>query len=51
LPVINPDEIGDYLWLDLVTLNQEINATPNRFAPWFQIIVKDARFQQFFLKL
>jgi isopentenyl-diphosphate delta-isomerase len=35
-PSPDPDEVGDWTWVDLETLEQDLEERPNRYTPWFR---------------
>lgn len=38
-PHINPEEADDWRWVDVTKLKEEIAGNPEKFTPWFVIIV------------
>ncbi|MFA6467026.1 MAG: isopentenyl-diphosphate Delta-isomerase [Patescibacteria group bacterium] len=36
---INPQEVKDSLWLELASLKKDMSDFPNKYAPWFKIII------------
>jgi isopentenyl-diphosphate delta-isomerase len=45
---LNPDEAMNYKWIELAKLKQEIKVNPDRYAPWFKLMMQDSRFAQIF---
>ena len=39
-PVPDPDEIGDWQWIAPEPLRREVSTTPERFTPWFRMLVE-----------
>ena len=37
LPVINPDEVESYKYMDLESLERDININPGAYTPWLRI--------------
>ena len=37
LPVINPDEVASFKYVDLETLTKDIEVNPNAYTPWLRI--------------
>ena len=42
-PVINPEEVADWKWMDIIELRNDIEANPQVYTEWFKII-----FQKFY---
>lgn len=40
MPQPNPDEVQDYRWIGLGALRAEIQTDPERFTPWFRLILE-----------
>lgn len=40
-PVINPEEVAAYKWIDFDELQQDIQNNPEQYTPWFRIILKE----------
>ena len=40
-PNINTDEVSDFRYISLTNLKYEINKNPNKFTPWFKIIINE----------
>jgi isopentenyl-diphosphate delta-isomerase len=36
-PLPNPDEIGDWKWIDSAELLRDVDACPQKYTPWFKI--------------
>lgn len=32
----NPDEVEDYRWMDIKTLEEDLEIHPNKYTPWFK---------------
>lgn len=45
-PVINPDEVADWKWVDTQSLRVDIKMNPENYTEWFKII-----FDKFYQKL
>ena len=45
---INPEEAMDARWMEWGELNKDIEANPDKYAPWFKMIVADPRFRSVF---
>ncbi len=41
IPNINMDEVSDFRYISLKNLKHEININPNKFTPWFKIIINE----------
>lgn len=41
-PQINPSEVADWKYLSLPALRQDLDAAPERYTPWFKLIVDRA---------
>jgi isopentenyl-diphosphate delta-isomerase len=39
-PVINPEEVNAFKWVDLQNLKEEIKKTPEIYTVWFKIAVE-----------
>jgi len=37
-PVINPDEVDSWQWMDLIELKKDINYHPERYTIWFKVV-------------
>ncbi|MBF0238455.1 MAG: isopentenyl-diphosphate Delta-isomerase [SAR324 cluster bacterium] len=44
-PVINLNEVSDFLWYSESDLHNDLRDRPSHFTPWFRIIAKDPQFQ------
>ena len=44
-PQPNPDEIDQFRWLDLDQLLQDVASHPQRYTPWFRILLQYPRAQ------
>lgn len=42
-PKLNKREAEDYQWIELIKLEKDIDASPQKYAPWFMLIVQDKR--------
>ncbi|WP_010181156.1 isopentenyl-diphosphate Delta-isomerase [Aquimarina agarilytica] len=42
-PIINPDEVAAWKWVDLEIIKKDITSNPEIYTPWFKII-----FEQFY---
>lgn len=36
----NPDEVAGYEWIEVETLKKELMKNPDKYTPWFKIILK-----------
>lgn len=36
-PVINPEEVNAWIWMDMENLKQDIHANPSKYTVWFKI--------------
>lgn len=45
---LNPEEAMDYKWIEWGELNNSIRNSPDKYAPWFKMIVDDSRFRSVF---
>lgn len=45
---LNPDEAMGSRWVGWGELNEDIDKNPDKYAPWFKIIVADLRFRSVF---
>jgi len=45
---LNPDEAMDAKWIEWGELNTDIAENPDKYAPWFKMIVSDPRFRRVF---
>jgi isopentenyl-diphosphate delta-isomerase len=45
---INPNEAMDARWVEWGELNKDIKEYPDKYAPWFKMIVSDSRFRSVF---
>lgn len=43
-PVINPDEVNDWKWMDLRSLREDMMLQPEKYTFWFQRIVNEFDF-------
>ena len=41
LPVINPDEVETYKYMDLETLSKDIERNPEAYTPWLRICLNE----------
>jgi isopentenyl-diphosphate delta-isomerase len=39
-PELNPEEVGDFKWVNPEELEKSIQETPDEYTPWFKIILK-----------
>lgn len=37
-PVINPDEVADWKWMDVQAVKEDIGKNPDEYTAWFKII-------------
>jgi isopentenyl-diphosphate delta-isomerase len=37
-PIINPDEVASWKWMDVQAVKDDIAANPNQYTAWFKII-------------
>lgn len=44
----NPEEVMDAKWIEWVKLNHDIENEPDKYAPWFRMIMSDPRFRSVF---
>ena len=49
LPQINKDEVCDYKYISYEDLEQQIEHNPNKFTPWFKLIIEKLD-KDFFIK-
>jgi len=40
-PIINPEEVASYKWIDMQTLREDIVANPEAYTTWFRIILNE----------
>ena len=40
-PVINPDEVADYKWMDVESVRQDMKSHPDLYTEWFKIIFRE----------
>jgi isopentenyl-diphosphate delta-isomerase len=40
-PVINPDEVADFKWMDLESVRQHMKSHPDLYTEWFKIIFRE----------
>ena len=40
-PVINPDEVVDFKWMDLESVRQDMKSHPDLYTEWFKIIFRE----------
>jgi len=40
-PIINPDEVASFKWIDFEELQQDVKNHPDDYTPWFKIILKE----------
>lgn len=40
-PIMNPEEVGDWKYISLTQLNEEIKAEPSKYTIWLQIALKE----------
>lgn len=45
---LNPEEAMDAKWIEWGELNMDIANSPDKYAPWFKMIVADPRFRSVF---
>jgi len=45
---LNPEEAMDGKWVEWEELNKDIKNDPDKYAPWFVMIVNDSRFRSVF---
>ncbi len=45
-PKPNPKEVGDYDWVQIQELNKSIIDNPEKYSPWFKIILKKINFEE-----
>lgn len=45
---LNPEEAMDSRWVEWGELQREVEQEPEKFAPWFKMILRDERFRQVF---
>jgi len=45
---LNPDEAMDAKWIEWGELNTDIAENPDKYAPWFKMIVSDSRLRSVF---
>ena len=45
---LNPEEAMDSKWVEWGELNKDISENPDKYAPWFKMIVADPRFRSVF---
>ena len=45
-PVVNPEEVQDFKWIDLQTLQQEIQKHPLKYTFWFKLILSNPNYLQ-----
>lgn len=41
----NPDEVMDYRWISIDDLEKEMGSDPDKFTPWFKMIINDRKLQ------
>lgn len=37
-PILNPEEVADYKWMNLEAIQEDIKENPDKYTPWFKII-------------
>ena len=42
-PIINPDEVNDWKWVEVDELVQDMETNPEKYTVWFRIIFKEFR--------
>lgn len=45
---LNPNEAMDSKWVEWGEINKDVEINPDKYAPWFKMIVKDSRFRNVF---
>ena len=45
---LNPEETMDAQWVEWAEMNKDMTENPDKYAPWFKIIVSDPRFRSVF---
>jgi isopentenyl-diphosphate delta-isomerase len=40
-PTPHPDEVMEWKWMDVTSISSDIDANPNNYTIWFQLIFKD----------
>lgn len=40
---VNPEEVSDYRWMNLINLEKELAMTPEHFTPWFKQALEMAK--------
>lgn len=45
---LNPEEAMDAKWVEWEELNNDVGQNPDKYAPWFKLIVGDGRFRSVF---
>ena len=40
-PVLNEDEVSDFMWMDLDKVKEDIERNPDKYTAWFKIIFKE----------
>lgn len=40
-PIINPEEVDSYKWINLTKLEHDVKINPDNYTPWFKIILKE----------
>lgn len=45
---LNPEEAMDSRWVEWGELNEDIKKNPDKYSPWFKMIVTDLRFRSVF---
>ena len=45
-PNPNPDEVGDYKWINLEDLKNDLSKNGDKYAPWFKIIIENVDFEK-----
>jgi len=43
--VMNPEEVMNYDWISLDTLREDMKNSPEKYTPWFKIIMKKEYFE------
>jgi isopentenyl-diphosphate delta-isomerase len=44
-PILNPEEVMNYKWLNLEKVQEEIKKFPENFTTWFRIILQNKKFE------
>ncbi|MDD4625208.1 MAG: isopentenyl-diphosphate Delta-isomerase [Candidatus Pacebacteria bacterium] len=38
-PILNPEEVDAYKWIDMKSLDKDIEENPQNYTPWFRLII------------